>query len=117
MLVPAFDVPALPAPIMADDEIDAWRQFAGWGDRFGCTPLLRLAADDEDDDRLADPEARTVRPARPGTFLLKGHAIGRSAQRARNLRRVRKNGRFEANPAVTLGWNELTFTSTACRNP
>jgi alkylation response protein AidB-like acyl-CoA dehydrogenase len=34
LLVAAFDIPALPAPMLADDEIDAWRRFAGWGDRF-----------------------------------------------------------------------------------
>jgi alkylation response protein AidB-like acyl-CoA dehydrogenase len=34
LLVAAFDIPALPAPMLADDEIDVWRRFAGWGDRF-----------------------------------------------------------------------------------
>jgi len=37
VLVDAFDIPALAAPLLADDEIDAWRQFAGWGDRFSAS--------------------------------------------------------------------------------
>lgn len=37
VLVAAFDIPGLPAPLLADDEIDAWRRFAGWGDRFPAT--------------------------------------------------------------------------------
>ncbi|MGV0743846.1 acyl-CoA dehydrogenase family protein [Mycolicibacterium sp. XJ870] len=37
LLTAAFDIPALSAPLLAEDEIDAWRQYAGWADKFPAT--------------------------------------------------------------------------------